>query len=42
MCGMTVFVDQAKYHTVHDGTDYWFCAPGCLHAFQDNPPAFVA
>ena len=41
MCGMTVFVDQAKYHTVHDGTDYWFCAPGCLHAFEANPDAYV-
>ncbi len=39
VCGMTVFVDQAKYHTVHDGTDYWFCAPGCLHAFEANPDA---
>jgi xanthine dehydrogenase accessory factor len=41
VCGMTVFVDTAKYHTVHDDTDYWFCAPGCLHAFQGNPSAYV-
>jgi xanthine dehydrogenase accessory factor len=41
VCGMTVFVDQTKYHAVHDGTDYWFCAPRCLHAFQGNPDAYV-
>jgi len=41
VCGMTVFVDQAKYHTVHDCTDYWFCAPGCLRAFHANPGAYV-
>jgi len=42
VCGMTVFVDQAKYHTVHDGTDFWFCAPGCLQVFQSNPGAYVS
>jgi xanthine dehydrogenase accessory factor len=40
VCGMTVFVDQAKYHAVHAGADYWFCAPGCLHAFETNPTAY--
>jgi len=42
VCGMTVFVDRAKYHTVHGGTEYWFCAPGCLHAFETDPGAYVA
>jgi xanthine dehydrogenase accessory factor len=41
VCGMTVFVEQAKYHATHDGTDYWFCAPGCLRAFESNPAAYV-
>jgi xanthine dehydrogenase accessory factor len=41
VCGMTVFVDTAKYRTAHSGTNYWFCAPGCLHAFQSNPGAYV-
>jgi len=40
VCGMTVFIDQAKYHAVHDGTDYWFCAPGCLRAFEADPTAY--
>ena len=42
VCGMTVAVDDAKYHTVHDGNDYWFCAPGCLRAFTANPQTFLA
>ena len=42
VCGMTVVVDDAKYHTVHDGNDYWFCAPGCLRAFRADPHTFLA
>ena len=42
VCGMTVLVDDAKYHTVHEGADYWFCAPGCKRAFESDPAAFLA
>jgi YHS domain-containing protein len=38
---MTVFVDTARYHTVRDGSDYWFCASACLHAFETNPEAYA-
>ena len=38
---MTVFVEQAKYRATHDGTDYWFCAPGCLRAFEADPAAYT-
>ena len=41
VCGMTVLIDDAKYHTVHDGADYWFCAPGCLRAFTSDPAAHI-
>ncbi|MYE76376.1 MAG: YHS domain-containing protein [Acidimicrobiaceae bacterium] len=41
VCGMTVLVDDAKYHTVHDGADYWFCAPGCKRAFEADPAPYV-
>lgn len=41
VCGMTVFVADAKYHSVHDGADYWFCAAGCQRAFEADPAAFV-
>ena len=41
VCGMTVLVDDAKYHTVHEGFDYWFCAPGCQRTFNSDPQAFL-
>jgi xanthine dehydrogenase accessory factor len=41
VCGMTVFIDDAKYHTAHEGVDYWFCASGCQRAFERDPSAFV-
>lgn len=41
VCGMTVFVEQAKHHTVHDGTDYWFCGAGCLDSFERDPAAHI-
>lgn len=41
VCSMTVLVDDAKYHAVHDGADYWFCAAGCLRAFTANPASFL-
>jgi xanthine dehydrogenase accessory factor len=42
VCGMTVLVADAKYHSLHDGTDYWFCASGCKRAFDADPSAFAA
>jgi xanthine dehydrogenase accessory factor len=41
VCGMTVLVDDAKYHAVHQGADYWFCAPGCKRAFEADPAAYL-
>ena len=42
VCGMTVFVDSAKYHISTDGTDYYFCSAGCQRAFEADPAAFAA
>jgi xanthine dehydrogenase accessory factor len=44
VCGMTVLVDDAKYHFHLEGVDYYFCAAGCLAAFraeQDLQPSPV-
>ena len=41
VCNMTVLVADAKYHSTHDGADYWFCAPGCKKAFDADPAAFL-
>ncbi|RVW05471.1 XdhC family protein [Rhodococcus xishaensis] len=34
VCGMTVIVDDETPHLQIDGEDYWFCAPGCLRAYE--------
>ena len=39
VCGMTVMVDDAKYHLQREGTDYYFCSPGCLATFRADPAA---
>ncbi len=39
ICGMTVDPAGAKYHSLHDGTDFWFCASGCKRAFDADPEA---
>ena len=41
VCDMTVLVADAKYHSTHDGADYWFCAPGCKKAFDADPATFL-
>ena len=42
VCGMSVLVADARYRTVHQGSDYYFCAPGCQQRFEAEPAAFVA
>ena len=41
ICGMTVLVAGAKYSSMHDGVEYWFCASGCKKAFEADPAAFL-
>ncbi len=42
VCGMTVVVADAKYHSQHEGADFYFCAPGCKKAFDTDPESFLA
>ncbi|MCQ3810007.1 MAG: XdhC family protein [Acidimicrobiia bacterium] len=42
ICGMTVLVADARYHTVHEGTDYYFCAAGCQQRFESEPEVFAS
>ena len=37
VCGMTVDEQTAPATTVHRGTRYYFCAPGCKRTFETNP-----
>lgn len=41
VCGMTVEVATAHFHTRFDGTDHWFCAAGCQRAFEADPDSFL-
>jgi xanthine dehydrogenase accessory factor len=36
ICGMTVYVEDAKHHARRDGVDHWFCGAGCLAAFDSR------
>jgi xanthine dehydrogenase accessory factor len=41
VCRMTVDVASARWMTEHEGTAYYFCAPGCMAAFKKDPSAFL-
>jgi xanthine dehydrogenase accessory factor len=41
VCEMTVDPATALWSTTHEGGDYFFCAPGCLEAFERDPAAFL-
>lgn len=40
VCGMTVDVAMAEYHTEHSNDDYYFCSSRCLTKFRNEPEAF--
>jgi xanthine dehydrogenase accessory factor len=42
VCGMTVDVEDSKYHSRFGGVDHWFCAAGCKAAFDADPHRFRA
>ncbi|MFK8024877.1 MAG: XdhC family protein [Ilumatobacter sp.] len=39
VCGMTVTVVDDTPHFRHDGTDHWFCNPGCRTRFAEEAGA---
>nr|MBI3613714.1 heavy metal translocating P-type ATPase [Nitrospirota bacterium] len=42
VCGMTVNEQTAPATTVHEGTAYYFCAPGCKRTFEADPGRILA
>ncbi|HLT10238.1 MAG TPA: XdhC family protein [Micromonosporaceae bacterium] len=42
VCGMTVAAVPATLHLEHNGTTYYFCAPGCRKAFAADPARYGA
>ena len=41
VCEMMVDVATARWTFDHEGTTYYFCAPGCQKAFSNDPAAFL-
>ena len=41
VCNMEVDEKTAKYKSEYEGATYYFCAPGCKKAFDNNPEKYV-
>ena len=41
VCKMTVDEKTVKFTSVFKGKTYYFCAPGCKKAFDNNPEQYV-
>jgi len=41
VCGMDVDPATARHTNVHQGTTYYFCAPGCRKAFDAEPTKYL-
>ena len=41
VCHMTVEKEGARFTSEYEGETYYFCAPGCKHTFDEDPPKFI-
>ena len=41
VCKMDVDEMTAKFTTAYKGETYYFCAPGCKKAFEENPEEYI-
>ncbi len=42
VCGMMVDPDRAPAQMEYRGTTYYFCAPGCRRAFEQDPDRYLS
>jgi|HubBroStandDraft_1064217.scaffolds.fasta_scaffold21247_2 Cu+-exporting ATPase len=42
VCGMDVNPATARFKTLHNGKEYFFCSAGCLAKFEANPEKILA
>jgi Cu+-exporting ATPase len=42
VCGMDVNPATARYKTLHNGKEYFFCSAGCLAKFQADPTTILS
>lgn len=41
ICKMDVDEESAQWKSEYKGETYYFCAPGCKKAFDDNPEKYL-
>ena len=41
VCKMEVDENTAEFVTEYKGNRYYFCAPGCKKAFEENPEKYI-
>ena len=41
VCKMEVDEKTARFKTEYKGKTYYFCAPGCKKAFEENPVEYI-
>jgi YHS domain-containing protein len=41
VCKMTVDEKKAPYHSEYQGKPYYFCAKGCMVAFEKDPEKYL-
>lgn len=41
VCKMKVDEKSAKFRSTHEGTEYYFCSPGCKTHFDSNPGKYI-
>ncbi len=41
ICKMEVDEDKAEWTSEYEGKTYYFCAPGCKAAFEENPEKYL-
>lgn len=42
ICGMSVEIKGAEYHTQYEGKDFYFCCGSCLHRFENEPEKYLS
>lgn len=42
VCNMTVDEKTAKITSEYNGKKYYFCAPGCKKAFDEDPSKYIS
>jgi YHS domain-containing protein len=41
VCGMDVDEATAEWESEYKGETYYFCAQGCMRAFEENPEKYL-